>query len=100
LTQVFLKKETLELSEHALDTIGRSPTLTLLASLILILFNHVKTNVVVEHIWVRNFSVNCDGWGMMRIAQGEPHLQVENTSFIESSFRASDVGMPNENVIL
>lgn len=43
---------------------------------------------------------NGDSWRMMWIAQWESHLKMENTSFVKSTFGSSNVGMPDEQVIL
>lgn len=37
---------------------------------------------------------------MVRIAQWELEFQVEDSTFVESPLWASDVGMPNEDVVL
>jgi hypothetical protein len=97
--QVFLKKETLKLSQDTLNAVSWRPPFAFLISADSRL-DHVETDVISEDIGMRDGIVQCDSWWMIGVRVRELQFDVENASFIQSAFGPENITMPSENIMI
>ena len=60
--------------------------------------DHIQTDIIAEHIGMWQSCKDADSGWVIGVAVRELHLDVENTTFIGSLGRASDVAVPGEQV--
>lgn len=91
------EKEALELDEDGLDCVGGGPPLV---EFLLVLLEHIKTDLVSEDVRVLNRGVECDLWGLVRVGTWKFDLEMEYTTLVLGVLRAFDVRVPEVEVAL